>query len=103
MKHKHNWKDYDEMIAQGCKACEEYEEHIQNAQLKTLKDFPRIDNNLVGEIIARDLRAEAIKWIKYRITQCDNCFKFSFCEEHKFWSERFNITDEELNAKSRTS
>ena len=52
-------------------------------------------NNLSCDTI--QLRQEVIKWIKERIKNCVYaCRQGMICKEHKFWMERFNITEEDL-------
>ena len=71
-------------------------------QLKTTKDLRYEGGTSKGDfhinylIKESDLRAEAIKWIKERIKFCTYCYLRKKCDEHRFWMERFNITDEEL-------
>ena len=77
--------------------------------LKTLKDMDLnsiIKNGLIAEDSIEEqikfyLKNEAIKWIKERILFCTYCLfpvsRNEICDEHKFWMERFNITEEDLN------
>ena len=76
-------------------------------ELKTLKDIERIDivgignnrhtNYNVGFVTTDELKQEAIKWVKERRKECENCqFYNVVCLEHEFWMERFNITEEDL-------
>ncbi len=79
-------------------------------KLKTLKDIDCLqctDKNCNGDdycesYLRSDLKQEAIKWIKERINLCAKCTclgdwsQLIACEEHKFWMERFNITDKDL-------
>jgi len=62
-------------------------------ELKTLKDF-----EIEYSIQYFELRQEVIKWIKIRIKNCDYACRNNVirCKEHKFWMERFNITEEDL-------
>lgn len=44
------------------------------------------------------LRQEAIKWIKYVRKNCVYACRLGkiTCIEHKFWMERFNLTEDDL-------
>lgn len=45
------------------------------------------------------IKQEAIKWVKERRSKCEFalCKKDHLpCEDHQFWMERFNITEEDL-------
>lgn len=67
----------------------------QVIELKTLKDC-KIDND--DKCYMGQVQQEAIKWIKERISTCAFSCRGNHqrCKEHKFWMDRFNITEEDL-------
>ena len=80
-------------------------------ELKTLKDlkkeredllligFGERAGNYIGELHSFEsrIKKEVIKWIKERIKRCCGVSDIlEICEEHRFWMERFNITEEDL-------
>ncbi len=85
-------------------------------ELKTLNDLDFTDMawSDTGSALAcdddikKELKQEAIKWIKERIEYCNYCricidrrttntiMITDYCKEHQFWIERFNITDKDL-------
>lgn len=66
--------------------------------LKTLKDI----EGIYGRVDINELKAEAIKWVESRIQPCKYCNrglvsgKWLVCNEHQFWMDRFNITEDDL-------
>jgi hypothetical protein len=75
-----------------------------SVKLKTLKDIG-IQEGMIEDCFRTELRQEAIKWIKSRARYCEDCnlinvekskLKPLVCNEHKFWMERFNITEGDL-------
>lgn len=83
-------------------------------ELKTLKDFiedwknnPNDEANdyqkAVADDISKELKQEAINWIKDFRNQCDDCkslekdkYKIPICWRCAFWMKRLSITKEEL-------
>ena len=75
-------------------------------RLKTLKDLKckahiHVDHStLLKEccVFHGELKKEAIKWVKVRISNCVYACRVGgiLCKEHKFWMQRFNITEEDL-------
>lgn len=76
------------------------------SKLKTLKDFGgehiiKVREGIDEIRVPYDfsmLKEEAIKWIKERIKKCIFSCRYNYdrCREHKFWMERFNLTEKEL-------
>ena len=78
------------------------------SELKTLKDLDLVDHKDrkgFSELFVRfdEIQQEAIKWVKDRMITCRDCtLNFNspkhsiICKEHKFWMERFNLTEEDL-------
>ena len=77
---------------------------MSDEKLKTLKDilnesrYSKEGEIKLDAVLTADLEQEAIKWIKYRISNCIfSCREGKMiCREHRFWMERFNITEEDL-------
>lgn len=78
------------------------------SDLKTLKDISTYqdvcgkiekDGREFDDLVSVfDVRQEAIKWIKERISKCVYACRVGgiICKEHKFWMDRLNITEEDL-------
>lgn len=66
----------------------------EKSELKTLKDIEYNKNRVFTD----RLRKEAVKWVKDRISNCVFSCRNNHqrCKEHKFWMERFNITEADL-------
>ena len=60
-------------------------------KLKTLKDI----SSWHGEVKSKELRAEAVKWIK-EDRYCSMEEELSFEESEKRWMKRFNINEGDL-------
>jgi len=77
-------------------------------ELKTLKDIKKHwidlnpnnrDREIINRIFDRDIREQAIKWIKEDIEyigKVDNPCKLARIMDLYKWMERFNITEEDL-------
>jgi len=70
-------------------------------KLKTLKDIKEELDNCSKAVFHfeafEELKQEAIKWVKERIRKCCGVSEIiPICEEHQFWMEKFNITEEDL-------
>ena len=72
-------------------------------ELKTLKDMVilirrnKTDGLNRSYVSYDELKQEAIKWVKERSENCQQCNYYGWlCEEHEFWKKRFNITEEDL-------
>jgi len=65
---------------------------------KTLKDLETDGGYMRATIVhSKDLKEQVIKWVKERIRKCcgvEGILKI--CEEHLFWMDKFNITEEDL-------
>jgi len=61
-------------------------------ELKPLKDI------IPHRVTDRErIKKEAIKWVKERSENCQQCNYYGWlCEEHEFWKKRFNITEVDL-------
>ena len=70
------------------------------SKLKTLKDL-EWETDMRGDYLIKGshLKKEAIKWIKERRKECEFalCAEDHLpCNEHQFWMDRFNITEEDI-------
>ncbi len=60
---------------------------VEMTELKTLKDFDYYDGVFIE---LKELKKEAIKWVKERMLQG------SSVSEDIFWMDKFNISEEDL-------
>jgi len=82
--------------------------NLDKTELKTLKDIKKHwidlnpnnrDREIINRIFDRDIREQAIKWIKEDIEyigKVDNPCKLARIMDLYKWMERFNITEEDL-------